>query len=207
VEANHKPTTARLLPLHVSANLKPDTTKSGHGVSAFLTGQGRSISTRLPVIGSALQQIGSSFPGTAAVADLVTNGPERSRIAKALLDLSLDGTLTISTLPLQVGTAASSRPRAWPLARAEAAAGLPGVTGLRHVLVALSKPALALTAQLDGTRDRIELVQWMTQAISSGSVPVAQAALGNERTAASHAATLVDDSLKQLAACAVLEPN
>ena len=192
----------RMGPLHVSCHLKPDPAKGTDTLVAFTDGRGRSIATEVPSIGAALQKVGAAYPGSAAARDVAGEGRERSTVLRALLNLAQDGRATLSTLPLRAGRADAARPTAWPLARAEAAAGLPGVTSLRHVTVALSKPARAIAAQLDGSRDRIELTQWLIAAIARGEVVAPEAATGASK--ASEAAALIDATLRHFGDCAVL---
>ncbi len=192
----------RLGPLHVSCNLTPDPAKSTAALAAFTDGRGQSIATEAPSIGAALQKLGAAYPGSAAVRDLAGEERERSTVLRALLNLAQDGRATLSTLPLRVGVGDAAKPKVWSLARAEAAAGLPGVTSQRHVMVALSKPARAIAAQLDGSRDRIELTQWLIAAIARGEVVAPEAPAGGSK--ASEASALIDATLQYLGDCAVL---
>ncbi len=193
----------RLGPLHISCNLKYDPAKTNDALAAFTDGRGQSITTEIPSIGAALRKLSAAFPGSAAVADLAEDRAERTSVLRALLNLALEGRATLSTLPLRVGRADDVKPKVWSLARAEAAAGLPGVASLRHVTVALPKLARAIAARLDGSRDRIELTQWLIGAIERGDVVRSPEA--KEQSSAAIAAKLIDATLQLLADGAVLE--
>ncbi len=203
----------RMLPLHLSARLLPDPARSRDGAFAFTDERGQSLATRAAAIGRALTTLSEAFPESVAVQTLAGQGPERARIVRALLDLLMDGRATASTLALETGRSTDARPRAWSLARAEAAAGQPGITSLRHVLVALPKMALAITARLDGRHDREELVNWLAQEIRTGTIEApepeasgAPAAEPSRDRALSLAKHHVEATLRHLAACGVLAP-
>ena len=192
----------RLGSLHVSCNLKPNPAKTTDAIAAFTDGRGQTVSTEVSSISAALRKLAAAYPGSVAVAELAAEGRERNAVMRALVNLAAEGRATLSTLPLRVGRAADAKPKAWPLARAEAAAGLPGVTSLRHVTVALSKAERAIAAQLDGARDRIELTQGVIAAIERGELAGLDAVAG--RSSAAVAAKLLDDTLQHLSDCAVL---
>ena len=201
----------RMLPLHVSARLHPAPARDKQRTYAFADARGRRIYTRLPSLGHALDRLSEAFPGTLPVRSLAGDGPERGRVAKALYDLTLEGRATVSALPLDVGHASDARPRVWPLARAEAAAGMPGVTSLRHVTVALPKVGVAIAAQLNGSRNQEAVTQWLVKAFEAGTVNVPEpdpspAAPGKPSLAAL-AAVKVAQTLQTLGDCGVLAPS
>ena len=195
---------ATLRTLYISSPLKPNPAASQGDVLAFSDDHGQSISTRSPAIGAALRRLAASFPDNVAVTAVVANAGDETNVLRALLNLLLEGRATLSALPLRVGAASDAKPKVWPLAHAEAVAGLPGVTSLRHVTVAVTKPARQIAVQMDGARDRIELTQWLIAAIERGEITVPAEDTG--QSAASVAAKLLDDTLQHLAGCAVLEP-
>ena len=193
---------ANLQTLHVSGNLKPVPAKNAGNLIAFVDDRGQSISTAEASIAAALTTLGAAFPGSCSLTDLAPEIRERSIVARAVLNLALEGRVTLSTLALHVGRATDAKPKVWSLARTEAAAGLPGVTSLRHVTAALPKPVLAIAAKLDGSRDRIELTQWMIRALDSGSFADVEPPNGQSRPA--RASNLIDDALRRLAECGLL---
>lgn len=122
----------RMLPLHLSARLRQAPVREGEATYVFTDARGRTLSTRSPSVGRALDRLSAAFPATVPVRDLAGDAPDRSRVARALLDLTIQGRATASAMPLEIGQPTDARPRVWSLARAEAAAGLPGVTSGRR---------------------------------------------------------------------------
>lgn len=153
-----------------SADLQPKSDPVGSLVT-FLDRFGRQVSTGVPEIAAAFIALGRAYPATMAVDELLAAaGSARARTAEALLSLVASDRAVVSVAPLTVGSAADPRPSTWRHARAEAALGLPGVTSLQHVTVALSKPAVWVAAHADGTRTPSELAAGLAAAVAAGKV-------------------------------------
>src|SRR6185295_9642671 len=90
--------------------------------------------------------------------------------AQTLLELVRRGRALLSALPIEVGRETDPRPKVWSFARAEAAIGLPGVTSLHHVTVALPRIGAAIASMSDGTRSSTELASWLASEITAGRV-------------------------------------
>jgi hypothetical protein len=75
--------------------------------------------------------------------------------------------------PPRVARNVSDRPVATPLARWQASVG-PHVTNLRHELITLGDFERQLLRQLDGTRDREQLVTGLTEVVHQGQLTVPQ---------------------------------
>ena len=196
----------RMLPLHLSARLQMAPARDKEATYAFTDARGRSLSTRSPSVGRALDRLSAVFPATVPVRDLAGDGPDRSRVARALLDLTVQGRATVSALPLELGQPTDARPRVWQLARSEAAAGLPGVTSLRHVTVALPKVAKAVAVQFDGSRSQTAVTQWLAAAYESGALRMTEQDRQSGRSPGTLAAVTVTEVLQTLGDCAVLAP-
>jgi len=203
------PKPERLKGLYVTSRLIPDPARTKDQTIAFADGRGRPIATRTPRVGRALTQLAEAFPATTAVEALIGTGPDSIRIAKVLWRLLSEARAIVSTLPLAAGRDTEARPRAWALARAEAALGQPFVTSMRHVAVELPKVAAAITARLDGANDRDALAQWLARAIAAGAVrppdPKTEAPGGEALLAIARGH--VDATLRHLALSAVLLPS
>lgn len=196
----------RMLPLHLSARLQSAPVRDGDAIHAFMDARGRPLSTRSPSVGRALDRLSAAFPATVPVRDLAGDGPERSRVARALLDLTIQGRATASALPLEIGQPTDVRPRVWSLARTEAAVGLPGVTSLRHVMVALPKVARAVAVQFDGSHSQAAVTQWLAKAYESGTVRMTEQDRQTGRSPGTLASVTVTEVLRTLGDCAVLAP-
>ena len=202
------PKPERLKGLYVTSRLIPDPARTKDRTIAFVDGRGRSIATQTPCIGRALMQLATAYPATVSIDALTGAGPDSIRVAKVLLRLLSEGRATVSTLPLAVGGGTEARPRAWALARAEAAMGQPFVTSMRHIAVELPRVAVGVTARLDGTNDRNALAQWLARAIAAGAVhlPDQKAPLPGGEALVAVAHSHVEETLRHLAMGAVLLP-
>ena len=202
------PKPERLTGLYLTSRLVPDPARTKDRTIAFVDGRGRSIATQTPCVGRALMQLATAYPATAPVDTLTGAGPDSTRIAKVLLRLLSEGRASVSTLPLAAGGATEVRPRAWVLARAEAAMGQPFVTSMRHVAVELPRIAAGVTARLDGTNDRNALAQWLARALAAGTVhlPDQEAPLPGGEALVAVARSHVEETLRHLAVGAVLLP-
>jgi methyltransferase-like protein len=193
--------------LHITSRLTPDLERTKDRTVAFTDGRGRPVATQTPLIGRALTRLADACPATTPVDTLVDDGPEGARVAKVLLRLLNEGRAKVSTLPLAVGRATDVRPVAWAIARAEAASGQPFVTGLSHVAVELPRGMAALLAQLDGTHDREDLIQWTAQAIPAGVISLSgRDPCSNDTAPLAVARAHVEETLRHLAMGAVLLP-
>ncbi len=154
----------------------------------FTDARQRPITVKDPSIARAFDRIAAAYPETVTLPELSDpdTPPEmRARIRQAVLALVLAGRVSVATEPLRVGRAAAERPRAWPVARAEAAAKQPWITGLHHAGLPLTPELAALLPLLDGSNDR----------------PALRVALG-----AVTAAPPLEAVLDHLARNAILEP-
>jgi SAM-dependent methyltransferase len=207
METPTSPSTAYLSGLHIAARLSPDPKASADGSLSYLDRFGRPVSTRVPSIGETLGRLSRAYPATLPVQALLDeSGSTGARVAQVLLEFVLRGRAALSALPVQVGRQTDPQPKVWSFARAEAALGLPGVTSLNHVTVALSKIGAAVASMADGTRSSVELASWLAAEMTAGrmALPDPSAAAGNEVLAA--AEFQVGDTLRHLADSAVLAP-
>ena len=84
--------------------------------------------------------------------------------------------------------------------------GLPGVTSLNHVTVALPKIGAAIASRSDGTRTSAELTAWLAAEIAAGRIALPEPAPGDAEAVLDLARRHVTDTLRQLADSAVLVP-
>lgn len=207
--AIHAPKPADLRHLHVSMRLERTPPAPGETAS-FKDARGRRLGTRGAAVAHAMSRLADAWPGTLPVAELAS-GQEGPRVARVLMSLIHEGRAEPSLLALCVGRKDAARPVAWPLARAEAAFGLPSVTGLRHVAVHLSKMGRAITARLDGTMDRAVLAQWLAGEIAADRGRFHEtegpASWRDEQALLAIARRHVDETIGHLASGAVLLPE
>ena len=201
------PSAAHLAGLHISARLSPDPKGTTESRRAFLDRYGQPVSTRVPVVADALARLSRAYPATIPVAALLgDSGSARTRIAQCLLELVLRGRAILSTLPIEVGRETDPKPKVWSFARREAAMGLPGVTSLNHVTVALPKIGAAIASRSDGTRTSTELAAWLAAEIAAGRIALPEPAPSAAEAVLDLARRQVTDTLRHLAGSAVLVP-
>jgi len=169
------PSAAHLGGLHIAIRLTPDPKGTSDGRLSYLDRYGRPLSTRVPIIGKIFARLSRAYPATLAVAALLDeSGSARARVAQVLLELVSRGRAVLSALPIEVGRQTDPRPKVWSFARAEAAMGLPGVTSLHHVAVALPRIGAAIASMADGTRSSAELASWLAAEMTAARVPLAE---------------------------------
>jgi SAM-dependent methyltransferase len=201
------PSAAHLNGLHVAARLSPEPKASGDGSLSYLDRFGRRVSTGVPIIAETLARLSRAYPATLPVAALLgESGSTGARVAQVLLEFALRDRAVLSALPIQVGRQTDPRPKVWRFARAEAALGLPGVTSLNHVTVALSKIGAAIAAMADGTRSSAELASWLAAEMTAGRVPLPDLSAADVNGVRGVAEFQVGDTLRHLADSAVLAP-
>jgi SAM-dependent methyltransferase len=196
--------------LHIAARLSPDPKGTRDGRVRYIDRYGQPISTRVPIVGETLARLSRAYPATLSVSALIGDtGSARARVAQALLELVCRGGAVVSVLPIEVGRETDLRPTVWSFARAEAALGLPGVTSLHHVAVALPKIGAAIASKLDGRRSSTELASWLAAEIAAGRIPLPERAPSDADAAGVFelAQRHVTDTLRHLADSAVLGPG
>jgi methyltransferase-like protein len=209
----------RMHPLHVASKLNFDPSQSDAQVSVYTDGRGRAITARDPAVRLALARLAEHYPETLTLQQLTATDVEGAAPARAEAETRVCGALfallaadqaIVSALPRHVGRAATERPRAWALARIEAAARQPWVTSLQHDAVPLQPVHAVLLAHLDGSNDRQSLRARLVEALRSGEVrlPEPQSDQGpiDDARLATIAAHHVEETLSYLAEHALLEP-
>jgi methyltransferase-like protein/trans-aconitate methyltransferase len=207
----------RLRPLHFASRLRFDDSQSNDKVSVYKDDRGRVIKARSSSVRHALARLAECYPATLTFTQLTEHRSQdevgsdaEARVCNALFTMVVAGQATVSVLPLQVGCAASERPKVWSLARAEAAAGQPWVTSLQHAPIALQPIAAALLAHLDGSNDRQKLKVLLVEALQRGSVRVPELQIEQANSENAQLETVagqyVERTLIYLARHALLEP-
>jgi SAM-dependent methyltransferase len=101
----------------------------------------------------------ASVPASEAIAHLAARSDNVDDARLTLMRGCFSGAVDVHSSPLPIVTRAGTRPRAWAVARWQAAQSMPWVTSLRHEGVQVDEaPGRAILAACDGTRDRRELV-------------------------------------------------
>jgi SAM-dependent methyltransferase len=117
--------------------------------------EGASFDLADPLLANVLEHLGSIWPNTAPVADMIT---DHDRLL-ALLDLYGDYSVELHVAPASF-TRGGDRPAASPLARLQAGRGETRLTTLRHTMVDVDDAfSRAFVAGLDGTRTRAEIAR------------------------------------------------
>jgi methyltransferase-like protein/SAM-dependent methyltransferase len=174
IAENRTPTADLLRPFHFAGEIRFDSDRSNDQVSTYKDNRGRTIRAADPAVRHALAQLAKHYPSTLALEQLTPssrrNGDSQADapVCKALFRLIAAGQATVSSLPLRVGGCTNECPRAWPLARVEAAAGQPWVTSLRHSAIPLDRALAFLLVHLDGNHDRRMLSAKLLDALRRG---------------------------------------
>lgn len=152
---------ARARHLHFAANLRLRAEPSKAGEQVYLDQRGRPIRPKGPVSTSIVERLAAAYPGTCSVDELLARLPPASeeKTLQVLTLLLISEQATAATVPLKVGSAGAAQPKAWAVARLEAAAQQPLVTGMHHVPVRLTAPLAQLMPHLTGRNDRAALAR------------------------------------------------
>jgi methyltransferase-like protein len=143
----------------------------GEDAETFLTPDGFSLTTSEPLVRATMHALTRAWPGALDFPTLLDAATESvggdaslelvaARLRTVLLQAYLARIVILQTAPPPLRAQPGERPRASPLARAQAAAGVLLVSSLLHANATLEgELEPRLLALLDGTRDRAALVQ------------------------------------------------
>ncbi len=206
-------------PLHVSAQLTLDAGASSNGGWMFRALNGRGVTATSHAARRAIEVLSAAFPATRCLdeicAELSVSDPGigaagQADILNVMFQLIVYGLGLPSSVPVRAGKAAAERPVAWPIARADAAAGLKWTTNLRHETVPLDIITVELVPHLDGRHTRPMLHERLMNVIRAGRIKMQDPATNQPLTGSaleSSAAAHIDHAIGRLAAAAVLEPE
>lgn len=100
----------------------------------------------------------ASVPASAVIAHLAARSGNVGDARLTLMRGCFSGAVDVHSQPLPIVARAGPKPRAWPVARWQAAQSMPWMTSLRHEGVQVDEaPGRAILAACDGTRDRGDL--------------------------------------------------
>ena len=165
--------------LHFLARPDFGLSREEDGKAFFADGAGAWFSTQDLDVRKAMEALVARLPESSSVDELVAameaarppvDEAIRSRIADALMRMTLVGLLTASTESLRIARVLSAKPVACPMLRAEAAAGVLHSANLRHEPIRLDIVAQVVTPLLDGSNDRDGLIAATIAAADAGRV-------------------------------------
>lgn len=206
-------------PLHVSGQLTMDAGASSQGAWLFRASNGRGASATSHAARRAIEVVSAAFPATRSLdeiyAELSVSDPDIGAAAQAdilnvLFQLIVCGLALPSSVPVRTGKATAARPVAWPIARADAAAGWKSTTNLRHETVPLDIMTFELLPHLDGSHTRPMLAERLMNTIRSGRINMQDPTTNRPLTGSALEASVtahVDLAIGRLAAAALLEPE
>lgn len=196
--------------LHIAAEFRADPSGGPH---SYKDSRGRALACEDGVVNAALSRLAAARPATMTFAEMLdaSAGEDAAQLLQAALAGMLQrGQITVSTQALRVGRAAARYPKAWALARAEAAAGKPWMTSLAHAAVALRPAVAALVPHLDGGKDNAALTAIFSAALGRGEIKAPElddVAAPPDTAVHQAAASYVERVLKYLEFHAVLVPD
>ncbi len=177
----------RVYGLHVACGAKA-TGKGGELASntvaqQFQSPSGMVISATGPVFKAAMLTLIEAWPGTISFVELlqravaklgrIATNEDLQTLALGLLNAYISSDLLeLHATPLAFARVPGEKPVALVHARVRAADGHASVTNRRHELVKLSDMGLRLLPLLDGTRDRVALVESLTTKSLAGELTV-----------------------------------
>ena len=103
-----------------------------------------------------VEQLRLAWPCSLSFAEIALTESNRAKVAETLMQLYGVALIEAHVAPLRCGNGKEARPRAWDLARAEAAAGLVVTTRI-HSQIQLDEVSARLVRRLDGETTRQQL--------------------------------------------------
>ena len=160
----------RLRGLHFAANIRVG---KKDDAPIFVDERGRTITAKVPSAAAMLERLAKAYPSTLTFDELV--GPSEPETAAgalaALLGMVGREQATASAIPLRVSRGDSAKPCAWPIARVDAIARQPWVTGQHHLAVKMAPQLGFLLPILDGKRDRATLLKAVGDLVARSKAP------------------------------------
>jgi SAM-dependent methyltransferase/methyltransferase-like protein len=166
---------ARVPRLAVSSEAKPEAEGRNPDPAtkeSFITPNKLRFTTADPALRAVLWRLSEARPAAVPFAELSAPTGETDGLAASLLQLYLGDLVMLHLHPPALTAVPGPRPTASSLARWQAAQGAESIHDLRH---RASKPdafARYLLPLLDGTRDRIDLVEVLAQRSAAGEFEV-----------------------------------
>src|SRR5258706_9549140 len=173
--AKIQPSPQRIAQLHAQCNIRPVPEGKQGAVEQFATREGQKFSTNNPWIKATLNTLFEVWPRSMSYVDL------RDQIAKRLGDSDCDDQLMPTVMqcyladlvqliqhPPKFVLQPSQRPRAFAMARLQAADGLDRVSTLRHRTIILGDFDRMILAMLDGSHTREQLVEEALASVARG---------------------------------------
>jgi 2-polyprenyl-3-methyl-5-hydroxy-6-metoxy-1,4-benzoquinol methylase len=138
--------------------------------------------TRETEIGSvaaahAVRRLLERRPSTSAISDLFpadASEAEKSEVEFCLKRLVCMGLIDATVVPLHCPASSSTKPRIWPLAAFDAAAGAPVTATLRHATFTISDRSCFLMRLADGTRTLDDIAEALLSVLTSGSATISE---------------------------------
>ena len=203
--------------LHLQANLA--LAEESDGSFVLRDPAGRTLTTSSPFVRDGLLALGARFPGSLPVDEItlaasIAAEPRDTEPGAAaieslhdsLLKMVLIGMAEITTLELSSRAALCDRHTAFPLARADAEAGMTWTTNLRHETVPLNIVQQAVLPLLDGAHDTGALIAALREKVREGRIVLQREGvpLTEEADIAASAIEHVDQALKGIARASLL---
>ena len=176
------PAPGQLAGLSIASDLRMATPVGG-GAPVFTDARKRPVPVSGMAVSAAFALLAQRYPATTALTELQAAGRGADSEAPAVADQAIEaavfqlvaaGQATVSTLPLQAGTAAAPRPRAWAVSRADAVTGQPWVTSLQHAPVLLDPVLQVLLRHLDGRTATDGLARKLVEAVQARRLTLAE---------------------------------
>jgi len=183
---SHKGTTARISPspqrvsqLHAECNVRPVPEGKQGEVEQFATREGQKFSTNNPWIKATLHTLFDVWPQSMSYGDLHAHVRQRlgdsvpdDRLMPTLMQCYLANLIELLQYPPKFTLEPSPRPRAFEMARLQAADGLDRVSTLRHRTIILGDFDRLILAMLDGSKTQPQLIDEAVAAVRRGEFSI-----------------------------------
>jgi methyltransferase-like protein/SAM-dependent methyltransferase len=227
VPLHRTPDPQALAPFHVASPIRPasDTPDLAPAKpETFSSHVGKSLTADTPIVKAVMMQLGEAWPTATPFETLLQNARERldpggprvysverltqdaQFVGTTLLNCFAQGVVELHIHPARFCTQISSTPAASPVARLQARTGST-VVNMRHEQVMLDDLSRQVLVYADGTHDRADVFNYLTQLVSDGVI-VIQTPEGrpveNEEERQTQLAEALNRALQTLAGSALL---
>jgi len=177
--ARTTPSAQRVSQLHAECNVRPVPEGKQGDVEQFANREGQKFSTNNPWMKSLLHALFDVWPRSMSYADLqkqvrarIGGATSDDRLMPTLMQCYLASLVDLIQHPATFVLELSDRPRAFSIARLQAADGLDRVSTLRHRTIVLGDFDRLILALLDGTRTQDQLIEEVLAAVESGEFSI-----------------------------------
>jgi methyltransferase-like protein len=143
------------------------------GKWSITSSEGWILETGDEKVAEALRRLIARLPASSRIEEIADKESE-ARVMRVLMQLLCRGELDVSSDPVSCANSVGPRPRVWPLAASDAAAGLERTATLRHAAYKIAPPARVILPLANGSRSVDEIGAAVLEAVTRMGVEISE---------------------------------